>query len=180
MAKHSSDMEDSNRSGNSSIHEVSAPDRRTVLRGSLAATLATLMPMTAALAARTLPAGTPPLGSAPLIGFKSVAVSTSDTVVVPEGYSATVGFPWGDPVGIPGNMPAWKTNASNSAADQEAQIGMHHDGMHYFPLDGSRRGLLVINHEYTDDGLLHTDGMNTWTAEKCANQSPPTGSASSR
>ena len=23
-----------------------------------------------------------------------------------------------------------------------------------------------MNHEYTDDGLLHADGMKTWTAEK--------------
>ena len=44
---------------------------------------------------------------------------------------------------------------------------MHHDGMAFFPLDGSsQRGLLVMNHEYVDDGLLHTDGMKTWTAEK--------------
>ena len=37
---------------------------------------------------------------------------------------------------------------------------MHHDAIHYFPMvDGnalsSTHGLLVINHEYTDDGLLH-------------------------
>ena len=31
---------------------------------------------------------------------------------------------------------------------------------------GQIRGLLAINHEYTDDGLLHADGMRTWTAEK--------------
>jgi secreted PhoX family phosphatase len=74
--------------------------------------------------------------------------------------------PWGEPVGLPGNMPAWRDDASNSAADQAAQMGMHHDGLHYFPLDGSRRGLLVMNHEYVDDGLLHTDGMRTWSAEK--------------
>jgi secreted PhoX family phosphatase len=44
---------------------------------------------------------------------------------------------------------------------------MHHDGMHYFPLDGSSsRGLLCMNHEYTDDGLLHVGGMSSWTAEK--------------
>ncbi len=47
---------------------------------------------------------------------------------------------------------------------------MHHDGMHFFPLPagqtGSTHGLLAINHEYTDDGLLHPDGMLTWTAEK--------------
>ena len=47
---------------------------------------------------------------------------------------------------------------------------MHHDGMRFFPLPagqtGSTHGLLAINHEYTDDGLLHPDGMLTWTAEK--------------
>ena len=35
-------------------------------------------------------------------------------------------------------MPAFKPDASNSAAEQEAQMGMHHDGMHFFPLDGSQ------------------------------------------
>jgi secreted PhoX family phosphatase len=34
----------------------------------------------------------------------------------------------GEPVGVAGNLPAWKPNASNSAADQAVQIGMHHDG----------------------------------------------------
>jgi secreted PhoX family phosphatase len=56
---------------------------------------------------------------------------------------------------------------------------MHNDGMHFFPFDeparfavggratpSSRRGLLVSNHEYTDDGLLHQDGQRTWTADK--------------
>jgi uncharacterized protein len=47
------------------------------------------------------------------------------------------------------------------------QMGMHHDGIHYYPLDGSStRGVLAMNHEYTDDGLLHPDGMKTWSAEK--------------
>jgi len=53
---------------------------------------------------------------------------------------------------------------------------MHHDGMHFFPFPkhgaghsgqySSDHGLLCVNHEYTDDGLLHPDGMMTWTAEK--------------
>ena len=162
MAKDFSAMEDSNRSNNPSIHDVSEPTRRTVLFGGMASALATLMPMTASAAATR--AAT--LGSAPLIGFKSVAVSTADALVVPEGYTATVAFAWGEPVGVAGHMPAWNADASNSAAEQEVQIGMHHDGMHYFALEGSRRGLLAINHEYTDDGLLHTDGMQNWTAEK--------------
>jgi secreted PhoX family phosphatase len=76
--------------------------------------------------------------------------------------------PWGEPVGVPGAMPAWRPDASNSAADQALQMGMHHDGVEYLPLDGSQRGLLVMNHEYTDDGLLHPDGAADWTAAKTA------------
>ena len=79
--------------------------------------------------------------------------------------------PWGEAAGISGApMPAWKPDASNSAADQALQMGMHHDGLHYYPLDGgaagSRRGLLAMNHEYTDDGLLHPGGQTPWTSEK--------------
>ncbi len=116
------------------------------------------------------PASNPAAGGGPLLGFKSVPVSTADTVVVPEGYIAVALAAWGEPIGVAGNMPAWREDASNSAADQAVQMGMHHDGIHFYPLgDGaqaSRRGLLVMNHEYTDDGLLHPDGMKTWSAEK--------------
>ena len=31
-----------------------------------------------------------------------------------------------------------------------------------------RAGLLVMNHEYTDDGLLHVGRMEPWTPEKVA------------
>jgi secreted PhoX family phosphatase len=43
---------------------------------------------------------------------------------------------------------------------------MNHDGIHYFAQEGSKSGLLAMNHEYVDHGLLFTDGMATWTAEK--------------
>ena len=43
---------------------------------------------------------------------------------------------------------------------------MHSDGVVYFPIHGSAHGLLVQNNEYTDDGLLFTDGVANWTAEK--------------
>jgi uncharacterized protein len=97
-----------------------------------------------------------------------VPASTADRVTVPTGYTATPLLPWGEPVGIAGAMPAFRDDASNTAAEQALQMGMHHDGMHYVPLDGSRRGLLVTNHEYVDDGLLHADGLATWSAEKVA------------
>ena len=89
-------------------------------------------------------------------------------LVVPDGYVASAIAAWGEPVGVAGNMPPFKPDASNSAADQAVQMGMHHDGIDFFALgdNGNNRGLLVMNHEYTDDGLLHADGMKTWSAEK--------------
>jgi uncharacterized protein len=99
----------------------------------------------------------------PLLGFQGVPVSSADAVVVPPGYTAKVLIGWGDPVS---DGPAFAPDASNSAADQARQWGMHNDGMVYFPLAGSRRGLLVQNHEYTDDGLLFPDGTANWNAEK--------------
>ena len=64
-------------------------------------------------------------------------------------------------------MPSFKDDASNSAADQALQMGMHHDGIHFYALDQtSSRGLLVMNHEYVDDGLLHVGGMANWTSDK--------------
>ncbi|MBC7837237.1 MAG: PhoX family phosphatase [Nitrospiraceae bacterium] len=99
----------------------------------------------------------------PLLGFQGIPVSDADTVVVPPGYKADVLISWGDPVS---NGPAFKQDASNSAADQARQWGMNNDGMVYFPILGSQRGLLVQNNEYTDDGLLFKDGIANWDQEK--------------
>ncbi len=103
------------------------------------------------------------LGRRPMLGFESVAVSSADEVVVPKGYTADVLIAWGDPVS---NGPAFKQDASNTAEEQARQWGMHNDGMVYFPIVRSQRGLIVQNNEYTDDGLLFPDGVNNWTAEK--------------
>jgi secreted PhoX family phosphatase len=70
---------------------------------------------------------------------------------------------WGDPLS---KGPAFLPDASNSARDQEKQWGMHNDGLVYFPLNGSDHGLLVQNHESTDDELLFPDGTANWDAEK--------------
>lgn len=162
MAKDFDSMEDSNRSSNPDIHSVSDPARRSVLQLSLGAALGALFgPLSTGCA------GVAPGLSGPRLGFKAVPATSADTLVVPEGYAASVMAAWGEPIGVAGNMPAWRPDGSNSAADQEVQMGMHHDGIHFYPLDsGSGRGLLVMNHEYTDDGLLHVDGMKTWSAEK--------------
>lgn len=60
--------------------------------------------------------------------------------------------------------PAFKMDASNTTAQQEMQIGMHYDGIYFFPQEGGTSGLRVMNHEYSDDSFLQPDGMTTWTA----------------
>ena len=161
MPKDFSTMEDSNRCPNPSIHEVSQPSRRAVLRG--AAASAFLAPLAGLGLAGCATTGGGATGTA--LGFKSVPISNADTVTVPEGYTAQVIAPWGEPVGLSGDNPAYRPDASNSAAEQEAQFGMHHDGIHFYA-QSATSGLLVMNHEYTDDGLLHAGGMAPWTAEK--------------
>lgn len=158
MAKDFSTMEDSNRSSNSDIHQVVAASRRRFLQTSAALTLAAALAPLAGCAA---------VGKAQTkIGFKGIPVGVGDRLVVPEGYVATALAAWGEPVGIAGNMPAFKIDGSNTANEQAVQMGMHHDGLVYFALDGSRRGLLAINHEYTDDGLLHVGGFKNMSTEK--------------
>jgi uncharacterized protein len=156
MAKDFNTMEDSNKSSNPSIHEVSNPARRTILQGSAIASVSSLIGCAAMASNTNLQ-----------IGFKAIAPGVGDQLVVPEGYTATAIGSWGEPVGIPGSMPAFKIDGSNSAADQAVQIGMHHDGVEFFPIGGSStHGLIAINHEYTDDGLLHVGGFNNMNAEK--------------
>lgn len=87
-----------------------------------------------------------------------------DSVKVAAGYTAVPFFAWGDPV-VAG-APSWRKDGSGSAADQELQAGQNHDGMHYFPIDGSsEHGLLVMNHEYLNQGPLHPDGPTHMGAE---------------
>ncbi|KQP39811.1 PhoX family phosphatase [Pseudorhodoferax sp. Leaf274] len=159
MAKDFSRMEHSNRSGNPSLAQVSDPARRLWLLGGLGAATAAML---APLAGCAVPAG----GAGARMGFEGIPASAADRVVVPRGYRAQVLAPWGEPVGVEGHMPAFRDDLSNSAEEQALQLGMHHDGMGFFALDGGRRGLLVINHEYTDDGMLHPGGMRPWTVEK--------------
>jgi secreted PhoX family phosphatase len=102
---------------------------------------------------------------ASLIGFQSIAVSTADAVTVPAGYRVQVLSRWGDPLGVDMGTPEFRMDGSNSAAEQALQAGMHHDAIELFPLPNGN-ALLAVNYEYTDDGLLHPDGMKTWTADK--------------
>lgn len=96
-------------------------------------------------------------GMARSLGFESINGAKLDAVVVPEGYRAQVLAPWGTPLNSQANP--WRDDGSNSANDQLNAVGMHHDGMHFFPLgESTTDGLLCINHEYIDINALHADG----------------------
>ncbi|EPP1400205.1 PhoX family protein [Klebsiella oxytoca] len=120
-----------------------------------------------AFAAETNPSA---LSKAVSLGFTSIPVSTEDTVTVPEGYIARPFYRWGDAVGIKGNLPEFKFDASNTTDEQAAQAGMHHDGMAWFSLpqgkDNPAHGLLALNHEYIDNGMLFKDGTANWDLDK--------------
>jgi secreted PhoX family phosphatase len=136
-------------------HVRQHPDRRLALKSAVAAVAAMMGPVGYA--------GT----SRPPLGFTAVPGSLRDALVVPPEYEFQVLYRWGDPTGIGSSLPAFRPDASNTAEDQALQAGMHHDGMHFFPLgsDG-RRALLVLNHEYTDEHQLHADGAAPLTAAK--------------
>ena len=153
-----------NASANSSFAEVldARLSRRRLLKGAAAVTAIGALPL----------GGCATSGSRrePVIGFTGISTSTADAVRVPQGYTAKVLYAWGDPVGHPSGSPAFRKDAGNTAEEQALQAGMHHDGIHYFPLPygakSSNSGLLVMTHEYTDDGLLHSDGFAKWSADK--------------
>lgn len=92
----------------------------------------------------------------PTLGFESIAGSKTDAVAIPEGYRAQVLAPWGTPLND--NAEQWKADGTNTPSDQLNAVGMHHDGMHFFPLNGETDGLLCINHEYIDQKALHPNG----------------------
>src|SRR5262245_10343259 len=129
-------------------------DRRQVLVG--ASSLAALFALQCKGAARQ---------QLPHHAFKPVPLSSDDVVRVPDGYVCKALVPWGTPLQV-GAKP-WAI--ADGEPQQRAQTGMHHDGMAFFPADGSStRGILAINHEYTDEGLLHQGGLADWSAAKVA------------
>ncbi|MET8381979.1 PhoX family phosphatase [Streptosporangium canum] len=82
--------------------------------------------------------------------FTAVPPNTDDKVTVPEGYETAPVVRWGDPV-LPG-APAFDFE-NQTAAAQAAQFGYNCDFVTFFPL-GQQRGLLWVNHEYTDENLM--------------------------
>ena len=130
--------------------------RRQFLKGSAATAFTALLGTGLASRANAYPVAPAPTGGLGFTGVPANIVPMADRCTVPAGYSVRVLMAWGDPVS---NGPQYNPNLAQTEADQVQQYGMHVDGMEFFPFAGrggpsSDRGLIAVNHEYTDQLLL--------------------------
>ncbi|MFT7559203.1 MAG: secreted PhoX family phosphatase [Flavobacteriales bacterium] len=87
--------------------------------------------------------------------FTELPHGLDHTVAVAEGYNADVLLRWGDPIfeGLQDFDPL-----SQTAEQQRQRFGYNNDFVGFIPLplgsDSSTRGLLAVNHEYTNSELM--------------------------
>jgi uncharacterized protein len=73
--------------------------------------------------------------------FRAIAPSSEDVLEVANGFRADVLISWGD--------------IFRDGDRRRLRYGFNNDFLAYFPLRGSREGLLFVNHEYPDPFFLH-------------------------
>ncbi len=151
-----SDLEDSGDVGvnptlNLTMGEIIATrfNRRDLLRGSLAVAAISATIGTRALAANERP---DKKTNGLSFDFKEIEAGVDHTHHVAEGYDAKVLLRWGDPL-FP-DTPEF--DPRNQTPEKQArQFGYNTDFVGYIPIDGSsEHGLLVANHEYTNEELM--------------------------
>lgn len=123
--------------------------RRGVLKGALATTAiaATVSPIALLTAERAHAAE-----GVSAFTFPELTAGVDTTHHVAEGYNADILLRWGDPL-FP-DAPAFDVTAQTPET-QAKQFGYNNDFVGFIPLDGAAdRGLLVVNHEYTDPHLM--------------------------
>lgn len=142
-----------NTSGNRPFSEVAAEynmSRRELMRGSLAGAVGAFFATPRDLLAN-------PNANGGLVNFAPVSIadyaakSAGGTIpVISDDYEYQVLIPWGTP--IDGSVSEYEgdPNTRPTAAEQEKQIGIGHDGMWLFPENGTSNsdGILCINHEF--------------------------------
>ncbi|MBN9081776.1 MAG: dTDP-glucose 4,6-dehydratase [Rhizobiales bacterium 62-17] len=141
----------SNASENPTIGDMIAArlNRRDLMRGALAvgAVSATLrIPAFAQAPAPTAKSA---------FNFVEIEAGSDEKHHVAQGYDADILIRWGDPV-LPG-APAFDPT-KQTAAGQKLQFGYNNDYVGFLPMPGaadpSSHGLLVVNHEYTNEELM--------------------------
>ena len=73
--------------------------------------------------------------------FTAIAASSNDAFEVPQGFRADVLISWGE--------------VFRDGRRRPLRYGFNNDFLAFFPLKGSREGLLFVNHEYPDPFFLH-------------------------
>lgn len=166
-ALHGQDEENSNTSGNRSLMDIvdAQLSRRGVLRAGLGgAGMAVFGALAGCGGGNDGDDAVPPAPQAPALGFSAVAKHTDDRLAVPAGYTATVLYAMGDPLAAA--TPAFKNDGTDTGF--ETRAGDHHDGMEFYGLkddgsgadaNGSKRGILAMNHEALTDQFLHAAGV---------------------
>ena len=171
-----------NDSGNPSFDSVlnARLSRRSLLKGSFGmattAFFGTSVVACGGSAIEAIAASAPAPGTKSLkLNFSAVAKSTADALVIPAGYTATVLYRLGDPIGA--GTAEYKNDGSDSAQSFAQRAGDHHDGMHFLGLgaDGkysataSDRGLLCMNHEAITPAYLHAAGPTIVSGARTVN-----------
>lgn len=147
-----------NRSENPTLGDVIATrlSRRDLMRGALAVSVITSTVGPLAIAAAPRASASPKAG----FDFPEVTAGSDAMHHVAQGYDADVLIRWGD--AVLAEAPAFDP-AKPSGAAQDKQFGYNNDFIGFIPIDGrSDRGLLVVNHEYTNDELMYF-GLVGWT-----------------
>lgn len=143
----------SNPSVNATLGDVIAErlSRRDLVRGALAVGVTSAVIPVAVLVPDEA-AAAPASEQNTRFAFPELSVVEDETHHVAQGYDADILMRWGD--GVLADAPAFNP-AKHSGEAQSKQFGYNNDFIGFVPLDDSgERGLLVINHEYTNEELM--------------------------
>ena len=176
-------VEDSNTSNNPEFSQIIAKrmSRRTMLKGGTGLTAAAFFGTLPLVGCGSDNDGTPLFpsnGTSPAVpatgdlktptqlNFSAVSHYLGNDMVVAEGYNAEAILHLGTPL-ISG-IQEWKDNREQTGESFQYRIGDNHDGMWFFGKNGykyapkeSNSGLLVMNHEYTNDSLNPAGAFST-------------------
>ncbi|AXI47088.1 dTDP-glucose 4,6-dehydratase [Sulfitobacter sp. SK012] len=122
--------------------------RRDMMRGALGVTASTALFGTSAMIAPHQVAAATPSN----FKFTELAWGNDRTHHVAEGYDAEILLRWGDP--ITADAPEFDV-MNQTVAAQLKQFGYNNDYVGFVPLnDAGTRGLLCVNHEYTNEEVM--------------------------
>ncbi|MDO4440782.1 MAG: PhoX family phosphatase [Moraxella sp.] len=152
-------IEDSNPTDNPSFADLlDSPTRRKLLKGGAGLMAASFFGGFVPTAWATPSQRVAALQRPNALKFKAVPHYTGEGMLVAEGYRAELILPMGTPI-VP-DLNEWTDDRMVAGESFKYRMGDNHDGMWFFGLKNgkyapsvSERGLLAMNHEYTNPNL---------------------------